>query len=62
MRTRASTLGIALSAVLLLHLSLIKLRKRLFIKRKFPGLYAALSIISGSGYYRWKNGRGSWQL
>ena len=53
---------ITISAVLLLHQGLIKLRKRLYVKRKFPGLYATLSVITGSGYYRWQHGRKGWLL
>ena len=47
------TLIVVLSAGLLIHQGLIKLRGKLYRQRKLPDVYQALSVITGSGYYRW---------
>ncbi len=47
------TLIVVLSAVLLIHQGLIKLRGKLYDRRKLPTAYQALSVITGSGHYRW---------
>ena len=46
-------LVVVLSAALLIHQALIKLRMRLLRSRKFPAVHRALSIATGSGSYRW---------
>ena len=48
----------ALSVALLAHQGLIKLSLYLFRRRKLPHVYRLLTIITGSGYYRWKEGWG----
>ena len=47
------SLIVALSAVLLIHQALIKLRENLYHRRRLPAVYQALSVLTGSGYYRW---------
>lgn len=51
------SLVIVLSVVLLLHQSLIKLRTKLLSNRRFPIMYRVLSIVTGSGLYRWNEGK-----
>ena len=48
---------IVLSAILLFHQGLIKLRTRLYSGRKLPIVYSALGVITGSGYYRWSESK-----
>ena len=43
-----------LCAVLLVHQGLIKLRTKLEQRQRFPSVHRTLSIITGSGYYRWR--------
>ena len=47
------SLIVVLSAALLIHQALIKLRGELYHRRKLPTVYQALSVLTGSGYYRW---------
>ena len=47
-------LTVVLSAVLLIHQALIKLRENLYHRRRLPTVYQALSVLSGSGHYRWR--------
>ena len=47
------SLIVALSAVLLIHQALIKLRGTLLHRRKLPTVYQVLSVLTGSGHYRW---------
>ena len=47
------SLIVALSAVLLIHQALIKLRGNLLRRGKLPTVYRAISILTGSGPYRW---------
>ena len=47
------SLIVMLSAALLIHQALIKLRGTLFHRRKLPTVYQALSVLTGSGHYRW---------
>ena len=46
-------LVVVLSALLLTHQALIKLRMRLLHSRKLPTVHRTLSIATGSGPYRW---------
>ena len=48
------SLIVILSALLLVHQALIKIRARLRIKRKLPAVQRALFIITGSGHYRYR--------
>ena len=48
------SLVIVLSAALLVHQLLIKLRTKLFKDRRLPSLYRGLSVLTGSGQYRWR--------
>ena len=48
------SLVIVLSAALLVHQLLIKLRTKLFKDRRLPSLYRGLSVLTGSGRYRWR--------
>ena len=48
---------IGLSAILLIHQSLIKLRTRLYQRRKLPSVYRVLGVATGSGYYRWNDNK-----
>jgi hypothetical protein len=45
---------VVLSAVLLAHQLLIKLRTKLLQDGRLPSIYRSLSIITGTGYYRWR--------
>ena len=47
------SLIVVLSAALLIHQALIKLRGHLYHRRRLPTVYQALSVLTGSGYYRW---------
>ena len=47
------SLIVVLSAVLLVHQALIKLRGNLYHRRRLPTVYQALSVLTGSGHYRW---------
>ena len=47
------SLTVALSAALLIHQALIKLRGSLYRRRKLPTVHQALSVLTGSGFYRW---------
>ena len=47
------SLIVVLTAVLLVHQGLIKVRTKLWKTRKAPVLYRALSVVTGSGRYRW---------
>ena len=47
------SLIVALSAALLIHQALIKLRGNLYHRRRLPTVYHALSVLTGSGFYRW---------
>ena len=47
------SLIVVLSAVLLVHQALIKLRENLYHRRRLPTVYQALSVLTGSGHYRW---------
>ena len=47
------SLIVALSAALLIHQALIKLRENLYHRRRLPTVYQALSVLTGSGFYRW---------
>lgn len=47
------SLIVALSAALLIHQALIKLRGNLFHRRKLRTVHQALSVLTGSGHYRW---------
>lgn len=47
------SLTVALSAALLIHQALIKLRGNLYRRRKLPTVHQALSVLTGSGFYRW---------
>lgn len=47
------SLIVALSATLLIHQALIKLRGILLHRRKLPTVYQVLSVLTGSGHYRW---------
>ena len=51
------SLVVVLSGVLLLHQALIKLSTRLYRRRRLPTVYRALSIMTGSGSYRWRESR-----
>ena len=51
------SLIVVLSAALLIHQALIKLRGKLYHGRRLPTVYQALSLLTGSGYYRWNEGR-----
>ena len=51
------SLIVVLSAALLIHQALIKLRGKLYHGRRLPTVYQALSVLTGSGYYRWNEGR-----
>ena len=46
-------LVVVLSAALLIHQALIKLRSKLLRSRKLPTVHRAISIVTGSGSYRW---------
>ena len=46
---------VVLSGVLLLHQVLIKLGTKLYRRRRLPIVYGALSVLTGSGYYRWSD-------
>ena len=48
---------ISLSAVLLVHQGLIKLRTRLYQGRKLPIVHRVLGVVTGSGYYRWSESK-----
>ena len=48
---------VVLSGVLLLHQALIKLRTKLYRRHRLPIVYRALSILTGSGYYRWSESK-----
>ena len=48
---------VVLSGVLLLHQVLIKLSTKLYLRRRLPIVYRALSILTGSGYYRWSENK-----
>ena len=48
-----SSLIVVLSAALLIHQALIKLRGNLYHRRRLPTVYQALSVLTGSGLYRW---------
>lgn len=48
-----STLIVALAACLLIHQALIKLRGHLLRRSRLPTVYQALSVLTGSGFYRW---------
>ena len=48
---------ISLSAVLLVHQGLIKLRTKLHQGRKLPIVHRVLGVITGSGYYRWSESK-----
>ena len=50
------SLIVVLSATLLIHQSLITLRGNLYHRRKLPKVYQALSVLTGSGHYRWNEG------
>ena len=45
---------VVLSALLLVHQLLIKLRGQLFKRRIMSVLYRGLSVVTGSGRYRWE--------
>ena len=45
---------VGLSVALLVHQLLIKLQTKLLKERKVPSVYRSLSIVTGSGHYRWK--------
>ena len=47
------SLTVVLSAALLIHQALIKLREHLYHRRRLPTVYQALSVLTGSGLYRW---------
>ena len=47
------SLIVVLSAALLIHQALIKLRGNLYQRRRLPTVYQALSVLTGSGLYRW---------
>ena len=44
---------IAAGWLLLVHQCLIKVSTALRNRRKLPGLYRTLAVVTGSGYYRW---------
>ena len=48
---------VVLSGVLLFHQALIKLRTKLYRWRRLPIVYRALSILTGSGHYRWSENK-----
>ena len=48
---------IDLSAILLFHQGLIKLRTRLYHGRRLPTVYRVLGVITGSGYYGWNENK-----
>ena len=50
------TLTVVLSGLLLIHQVLIKIRGDLYRRRRLPTVYEVLSVITGSGYYRWCEG------
>ena len=50
---------VVLSGLLLLHWALIKLRTKLYRRRRWPFIYRALSILTGSGHYRWSESKAS---
>ena len=50
------SLVVVLSVVLLVHQVLIKLRSILWEHRRLPSAYRVLSIVTGSGTYRWNEG------
>ena len=47
------SLIVVLSAALLIHQALIKLRGNLYHRRRLPTVYQSLSVLTGSGLYRW---------
>ena len=47
------SLIVVLSAVLLVHQAAIKLRGNLLRRGRLPTVYRALSVLTGSGPYRW---------
>ena len=47
-------LVVGLSAALLAHQLLIKLRTKLFEDRRLPSFWRGLSVLTGSGRYRWR--------
>ena len=47
------SLIVVLSAALLVHQALIRLRGILYDRRRLPTVYQALSVLTGSGFYRW---------
>ena len=47
------SLIVVISAALLIHQALIKLQGNLYHRRRLPIVYQALSVLTGSGYYRW---------
>ena len=51
------SLIVVLSAALLIHQALIKLCGKLYHGRRLPTVYQALTVLTGSGYYRWNEGR-----
>ena len=56
------SLIVVLSAALLIHQTLIKVCGQLYHGRRLPNVYQVLSVLTGSGYYRWegrprRNGR-----
>lgn len=51
------SLTAVLSGILLVHQALIKLRVRLNAQRKLPAVCRVLSVLTGSGPYRWDEGR-----
>lgn len=48
-------LTIALSVVLLVHQALIVLREKLRYSRRLQTVHQTLSVVTGSGYYRWND-------
>ena len=48
-------LTIVLSVVLLVHQALIELREKLHYNRRLQTAYQTLSVVTGSGYYRWND-------
>ena len=45
---------VVLSVALLIHQILIKLRSKLYYMQRLPAVYQVLSVVTGSGYYRWR--------
>jgi len=51
---RGLTIVMAVSALLTLHQVAIRVQVGLQRKLKMPAVYRALGVVTGAGYYRWR--------